>query len=451
MKKMITGISLLLVLAQLAGQPQLLNLNKPDRQKWFTELGFGMFIHWSYDVELGMVISHSMVGASDDFLDRYIHELPQYFNPQNFNPDDWAEIAKKAGMKYVVFTTKHHNGFCMYDTRTTSYNIINTPFGRDATREVIDAFKKAGIAIGIYFSPDDFHWLYTHDILVSRARPESLPGNNPGLMDHLRTQMRELMTNYGPIDIVFIDGRIATTNSEIAKVCWEVNPSVVVTRGAIETPEQQLPDQPVPSPWEACFTAGDQWQYRPTNENYKSARKVIEMLIEARAKGGNLLLNVGPTPEGEIPPEQAGILNEVALWMFINQESMAKIEPWSVIREGDIWLTKHREENSVYAYITNPKLWNLGDTNEFILQSVRATDRTTISVLGHAGKVLEYRPTVDPSPSYEQTMDGLSVTITMAHRIYNDRKWPNPIVVKLEHVEYNSVSKKIMMDSNGIQ
>jgi alpha-L-fucosidase len=434
---MISFICLLVAFSPLFGQRHLLNLNKPERETWFTELGFGMFIHWSYDVELGMVISHSMVGASADYLERYIHDLPQYFNPKDFHPEEWAEIAKKAGMKYVVFTTKHHNGFCMYDTRTTSYNIMNTPFGRDATQEVIEAFRKEGIAIGIYFSPDDFHWLHKHGILVSRARPESLPGNNPELMDYLRTQMRELMTHYGPIDIVFIDGRISSSNSEIAKVCWEVNPDVVVTRGAMETPEQHLPDQPLPSPWEACFTAGDQWQYRPTNENYKTARKVIEMVIETRAKGGNLLLNVGPTPEGEIPPEQAGILNEVALWMFINKESMEHIEPWHVIREGDIWFTRKKGENTVFAYITSPLRWKLGDTTTVVLQSVQSTDETTISLLGHAGKVLEYRPDVDPAPLFVQTQEGLKITVTMAHRIYNDRKWPNPIVVKLENVVFD--------------
>jgi len=431
-------ISLMLFLSLVlpaTGQQQLLNLNKVDREAWFSELGFGMFIHWSYDVELGMVISHSMVGASEDYLDRYIHELPVRFNPDSFEPDEWAEIAKEAGMKYMVFTTKHHNGFCMYDTRTTDYNIINTPFGKDATREVIDAFRNAGIAIGIYFSPDDFHWLYRNNILISRSRPVSQPANNPDLMEYLKVQMRELMTNYGTIDIVFIDGNHAVTNTEIAKVCWELNPDVVVTRGAIETPEQKLPDRPLPSPWEACFTAGDQWQYRPTNENYKSAREVIEMLIETRAKGGNLLLNVGPTPGGTIPPEQAGILNEVALWMFINKESMEGIEPWVVTREGDVWLTRKKRQPAVYAYLTRPLNWRLGDRKVFVLQSVKSTLDTRVSVLGHAGKVLEYHPEVDPSAICVQTPEGLSVSITMAHRIYNDRKWPNPVVVKLDNVE----------------
>lgn len=303
---------------QLLAQEKILNLNKPEREHWFSSLGFGMFIHWSYDVTLGMVISHSMVGASDDYLQRYIYELPKAFNPQKFKPEEWVKIAKQSGMKYLVFTTKHHNGFCMYDTKTTDYNIMNTPFAQDATRRVIEACRKEGLAVGLYFSPDDFYFLHKQGRLISRVRKEALASGNPELNNYVKAQMRELMTNYGKIDIVFLDGMEQYAKTELAKVCWEINPDVVVTRGAIETPEQETPEASIPSPWESCYTLGDQWQFRPTNENYKSAFDVISMLIETRAKGGNLLLNLGPTPEGDIPAEQAAIMNEVALWMFIN-------------------------------------------------------------------------------------------------------------------------------------
>ena len=122
--------------------------NKPEREQWFQDLGLGMFIHWSLDAQLGTVISHSLSGASDDYQNRYFTELPQTFNPTNFHPDDWAVLAKLAGMKYVVFTSKHHNGFCMWDTKTTNFNSMNTPFKRDILKEVINAFRKQGIAIG---------------------------------------------------------------------------------------------------------------------------------------------------------------------------------------------------------------------------------------------------------------------------------------------------------------
>ena len=120
--------------------------NKPERVRWFQDLAFGMFIHWNVDVTLGAVISHSLAGASDEYVERYITELPGYFNPGKFDPDSWANLAKLAGMKYVVFTTKHHSGFCMFQTKTTSFNVMNTPFKRDITKEIIEVVSGAQAA-----------------------------------------------------------------------------------------------------------------------------------------------------------------------------------------------------------------------------------------------------------------------------------------------------------------
>lgn len=199
-----------------------LNLNKPEREKWFNELGFGMFIHWSFDVQLGMVISHSMVGASDDYLERYVNELPKTFNPERFDAEKWAEEAKLSGMKYVVFTTKHHNGFCMFDTKTTDFSIMNTPYGQDITKMIVDAFRKEGLAIGLYYSPDDFYFLYKQGTLISRQRPEALASHNKALNEYAKMQMTELMKQYGKIDIVFLDGLDQFSKTELAKVCWEI-------------------------------------------------------------------------------------------------------------------------------------------------------------------------------------------------------------------------------------
>ena len=230
-----------------------LNLNKPEREAWFSDLGLGMFIHWSFDVQLGMVISHSVVGASADYLDRYFNELPETFEPSGFQPEKWAKTAKMAGMKYVVFTAKHHSGFCMYDTETTSFNVMNTPFGTDATREILEAFRKEGLAAGIYFSPDDFWYMYENNIEIGRRKPGSMPSGHPDLMEYLKVQIGELMTRYAPVDIVFIDGVDVAANLEIAGICWEINDDVVVTRGAMETPEQRIPD--TPGAWPYFFTS----------------------------------------------------------------------------------------------------------------------------------------------------------------------------------------------------
>ncbi|WP_338357797.1 alpha-L-fucosidase [Yeosuana marina] len=439
MKKIqrLTVLLLILIGSQAMGQGNILDLNKPKREAWFSKLGFGMFIHWSMDVQLGMVISHSMVGASDDYLDRYVFELPKTFNPDEFDATAWAKAAKLSGMKYVVFTTKHHNGFCMFDTKTTDFDIMNTPYGKDITRQIVDAFRKEGLAIGFYYSPDDFYFLYKQGRLVSRDRPEALASGNEPLNKYVKEQMRELMTNYGKIDIIFLDGREQYAKTELAKVCWEIDPEVVVTRGAMETPEQFTPDQPLPAPWEANYTFGDQWQYRPTNEHYKTANDVIRKLIDIRAKGGNFLLNFGPDEKGRLPKEQAEGLNEISLWMFINQEAFENTVPLDIVREENIWFLKKADENTVYAFLVEDA-WPLGERRVRTIKCLKAGKNPKISVLGQNGKVLEYNPDVDPTPTIKNTKAGLEISVMRAHRIYNDRKWPNPIVVKLEDVVLKS-------------
>jgi alpha-L-fucosidase len=432
-----TFIFLLIILSHNvnAQEEKPLNLNNPEREQWFIDLGFGMFIHWSMDVQLGMVISHSMVGASDDYLNRYVNELPKTFNPVNFDARQWVNAAKLAGMKYIVFTTKHHNGYCMYDTKTTDFGIMNSPYGKDVTKMMIDECRKAGLAVGLYFSPDDFHFLYKQGTLISRVRDEAKPSGNPELTEFVKKQMKELMTQYGKIDIVFLDGVDQYGKTELAKVCWAIDRDVVVTRGAINTPEQETPDSPIPSPWEACYTLGDQWQYRPTNERYKTARDAILKLIEIKAKGGNFLLNFGPDALGNFPPEQLGILNEISLWMFINQEAMNQTIPHqNKIRQDNVWFLTSKDRKTAYLIIDEDH-WIIGDRKTYNLEGFKTTSKSQISVLGHNGKVLEYNKEADPSPFFKQTNESLEISITRSQRIYNDRSWYNPIVVKLTELD----------------
>ncbi len=410
--------------------------NKPERLEWFRDLAFGMFIHWNVDGSLGGVISHSLVGASRDYSDRYFSDLPKLFNPRRYNPDEWAELAKLAGMQYVVFTSKHHAGFCMWDTRTTPFNVMNTPYGKDLLKELVAAFRKQGIAIGFYFSPDDFLWLYRNNRPVARhPHPGVTPKENPGLMELDKTQIRELLTNYGKIDFFFIDG----PESGLRELCWELDPNIVVTRGAIETPEQFIPGLPLAGAWEANLTMGTEWPYKPTNETYKSGRELIRILIETRAKGGNLLLNVGPKPNGELPIEQEDRLREVALWMFVNREAIWNTRPWVVTNEGDTWFTRNGE--TLYAIVGGE--WKYGEPKTLTLKSVAATAQTQISVLGQTGELVEYRPQVKPQASFIQTPEGLKLTAWKAHRLYTNNQWPNPVVIKLTNVKSGVTPPKI--------
>lgn len=405
------------------------NRNLPAQVERFRDLGFGMFIHWGVDTATGPTISHSLAGASKEYAERYFTELPGFFAPDRFDPRAWARLARLAGMQYVVFTTKHHSGFCMFRTNSTEFNVVNTPFGRDLTAELVDAFRAEGIAIGFYFSPDDFHWLYQNGKQIDRNRDDVYPVNNPGLMALDRAQVRELYTNYGPVDYFFIDG----PPEGLRELAWDLQPKTVVTRGAIATPEQNIPGAAPEGAWESCITMGNSWQYRPVNESYKSARELIEMLVETRAKGGNLLLNVGPMPTGELPREQSDRLREIGLWMMANRDAIYNVRPWVVTNENEIWFTRAKDSETVYAIVEQKQEWKWGTPRDITLLSVKATSNSEISVLGQSGEVLEYRADVVPRTTFTQTSEGLKIHATRAQRFYDNRKSPNPVVLKITH------------------
>lgn len=401
--------------------------NRPEREKWFSNLGFGMFIHWSVDSQLGAVISHSLAGASRDYREKFFETLPETFNPSEFKPEDWAVLAKLAGMKYVVFTAKHHAGFCMFKTTTTSFNILNTPFKRDITREVVNAFRKQGIAVGIYFSPEDFYFLHKTGTPVGRLQnPLHYPVSNPELMEYDKAQLKELLTNYGKIDIIFLDGPA----EGLKEYCWKLQPDIVVTRGQMSTPEQKVPDIAIPSPWETCLTMGTDWQYKPTNDNFKSGTELINLLIETRAKGGNLLLNIGPRPDGSIREEEEGRLREIALWNFANAEAIHNTKAARKIREGNVWYTTSADESVIYAFITNTP-WKYGERKEIVLSSLRGGNATSVDILGYDSNLLEYQENFDASIKIQSGGLGLVLSMVNGQRFYTNNKWPNPIVLKI--------------------
>ena len=409
--------------------------NKPEREQQFMDMGFGMFIHWSFDSQVGSVISHSMAGASADYLDKFVNELPKTFNPKKFDPEEWAVLAKLAGMKYMVFTTKHHSGFCMWDTKTTKFNVMNTPFKRDITKEIFDAFRKQGIAIGVYFSPEDFHYLYENKIPIGRLQhPMHFPKNNKGLMELDKAQLKELLTNYGKIDLIFFDG----PEEGLKEYAWKLQPDIIVTRGQMKTPEQELPNKPIPGPWEACFTMGTDWQYKPTNDPHKSGTEIINMLIEIRAKGGNLLMNVGPKPNGELQIEQEARLQEVALWNLVNQEAIHNVRTWNIAKEGNVWFTKAKDGNTVYAFIPAGDAWKYGTRKEFVFKTLQGNEQTKVSILGYGSELVEYKEGFDAKIYLSNTPIGLVISAVNGHRLYTNNQWPNPVVLKIENVNYKA-------------
>ncbi|MCX2479091.1 alpha-L-fucosidase [Pedobacter sp. MC2016-15] len=407
------------------------NLNKPEREEWLRDTGAGLFIHFNVDAQLGVVISHSLVGASNDYVDRYFNELPKTFNPSKFNPKEIAELAKMAGMKYICFTTKHHAGFCFWDTKTTDFNITKTPYKKDMLKEFVEATREAGLDVGFYFSPEDFNFLRNHNIPISRTNVQMDAKTTKAYNDYNQKQCEELMTNYGKIDVFFIDGE---PKEVVKETCWRLQPNLLITRGAIKTPEQALPGAKITQPWLSPITMGTAWQYQPTNDRYKTGTQLINLLIEARAKGGSLLLNVGPKPNGEMAIQQEDRLREMALWNFINHESMDSVRSWVVAKEDDIWFTK-KGKNTVYAFVTDAANWKEAERRHFLLRSVKSTPNTKVSVLGQNSQIIEYKANLDVSCKFTQTAEGLDVSVVKAQRIYDDHRWPNAVVIKLENVE----------------
>lgn len=410
-----------------AAKPHPGRTNDPAAVELFRDRGFGMFIHWGVDGVLGGVISHSLVGASPDFTERFFKTLPSYFDPYDYRPDEWARLAKLAGFEYVMFTAKHHAGFCMWDTKTTDFSVMHTPYGKDVLGPLIAAFRKQGIAIGIYYSPDDFWWLHQHHVTIDRHVKGVYPQDIPEFMDYTKRQLKELLTNYGPIDYMFFDGPA----DQLTDYAWSLQPKLVITRGVMETPEQYTPGVALPGAWEGNLTMGTEWPWKATNEHYKSGKELIDTLIETRAKGGNLLLNIGPKPDGTIAEPQHARLREIALWNFVNGEAIKGVRPWVITNENNVWFTKRNDSKTVYAFLTRIDGWRLGDAKSFTLRSVKATPETKVSVLGQSDEMVEYKPDVNPKTTWKQEDDGLHITAYRAQRLYTDRSWSDPLVLKI--------------------
>lgn len=425
----------------LASKEEMVSRNRPEDLEWLRDAGLGLFIHWSLDSQLGCVISHSLVGASKDYVDRFYEELPKTLNPKKWDFDHLAELARLAGFQYAVFTTKHHNGFCLWDSRTTDFNIMNTPYGKDLVKQYAEAFRKQGIKVGLYFSPEDFRYLRSQGLTITRTPLEPYSKEvMEGYRQLLTDQMTELMTNFGKIDVMFFDGGETMYNEEgeslqqlCMRVAWGLQPGILITRGAIPTPEQQLPGVGVDFAWEGCITLGTAWQYQPTNETYKTGLHVIRLLTETRAKGGSLLLNIGPDANGELCRAQEDIIRELALWHFLNHEAIHNTRPWIITNEDSAWLLRSKDGSALYAVLFDQKDWDRGQRREFLLKSVKASPDTMVEVLGQTGELTEYRPDLDAHTYWEQREDGLHISAMHAQRIYCGIQWRNPLVLKITH------------------
>ncbi len=327
----------------------------PGDTEWFVKDRFGMFIHWGL---YAMPARHEWIKHYECIPEEHYDKYFKYFDPDLYDPRDWAKKAKAAGMKYAVLTTKHHEGFCMFDSQYTDYKCTNTPAGRDLVREYVDAFRAEGLHVGFYYSLIDWHHPdFPIDMLHPRRNDEDAYAQNEGrdvrkYAQYMRDQVRELLTNYGKIDILWFDfsysksaplpgkdwmkgkGKEDWEAKELLALARELQPGIIIdNRTEIEqdlwTPEQYQPlewrrhdETGELVTWEACQTLSGSWGYHRDESTWKSPEMLIRMLVNTVSIGGNLLMNVGPTARGYLDHRADAALQVYADWMKYNARSI---------------------------------------------------------------------------------------------------------------------------------
>lgn len=353
----------------------------------FQDRRFGLFLHWGPYSQLGCIESWPLVWADrkwsnpaiqtrDEmiaFREKYF-ALPKTFNPTAFQPRDWALAAKRAGMRYVVFTTKHHDGFAMFDTRLSDYRITapDVPFHQhpraNIAKAVFDAFRAEGFGIGVYFSKSDWRtpYYWKPGVFAEDRNPNYDPQAEPErwnkFVEFVHGQIEELLTGYGKVDILWLDGgQVRPPKQDIqmeklVAMARRRQPGLIVVNRASQglfedyrTPEQEVPERPIlDHVWESCLTMATQWSYKP-NDTYKSAREIIHLLAKIVSRGGNLLLNIGPQPDGRLPAEAVSRLDEVGRWMAVNGEAIHGTRPVPPYAAGPVVFTaKRRVRYAIY-------------------------------------------------------------------------------------------------------
>lgn len=353
---------------------------KQTRMQWWTDARFGMFIHWGL---YSLPARHEWVKNFERMNDSTYQKYFNNFNPDLYDPDHWALMAKNAGMKYVVITTKHHEGFCLFDSKYTDYKATNTPAGRDLIAPFVEAFRKQGIKVGFYYSLIDWHH---PDFTIDRnhpmrdnaeARKLNAGRDMKKYQQYIKNQLTELLTRYGQIDELFLDfsypgndgkGRNDWDSENLLKLIRKLQPQIIINDRLdlsnvpggwdYQTPEQFMPQawptvNGVKVPWETCQTFSGSWGYFRDEYSWKSVNQLVEMLIETTSKGGNLLLNVGPTSRGMLDERAEERLSGIAQWMKFNSRSIygCTQAPDEFVKPDNCLLTYNPKTNRLYIHV----------------------------------------------------------------------------------------------------
>ena len=413
----------------------------------WQDIKFGLLMHWGTYSEWGIVESWSICPEDEGWTQRrgpyarnYFDYVKAYenlqttFNPTKFDPQKWAAAAKDAGMKYVVFTTKHHDGFCMFDTKQTDYKITSpkTPFSSNPkaniTKEIFNAFRKDGFMIGAYFSKPDWHcpyywWPYfpPKDRNVNYD-PQKHPDKWNEFKNYTYNQIEELMSGYGNVDILWLDGgwvrpksTIDTTvdwqrgitydqdidMARIAKMARSHQPGLLVVDRTVSgkfenyvTPEQTIPATPMPHPWESCITMGNSWSYVP-NDHYKSTNELVHMLLKIISRGGNFLLNVGPSPEGDWSDTAYSRLKEIGVWMKVHADAVYNTIPLAPYEDGNIIYLQSKDKTTRYVYVLSDKTKNVSPPASITVNKIALDKKSKIVLMDAPAAKIKWKPSND--------------------------------------------------------
>ncbi len=388
--------------------------SNPDKMDWWKEAKFGLFIHWGvYSVPAGVYAGKDIAGIGEWIMNRGKIPTTTYqayakqFNPIKYNPEAWVKMAKDAGMKYLVITSKHHDGFTLFETKASKWNVVEaTPYGRDLLKPLAEACHKYGIKLGFYYSQAQ-DWNNPGGAASGGHWDKAQDGSMDDYIDKVAVpQVKEILSNYGQVDILWWDTPTDMTKERAEKFLPILTkyPNLITNNrlgggynGDTETPEQFVPATGFPGRnWETCMTMNDTWGYKSKDNNWKSPKDIIQTLIDIVSKGGNYLLNVGPTSEGLVPQPSIERLGEVGKWMKTNSEAIygTTASPFSYLP----WGRCTQKGNKLYLHVFNwptdgqisvplqnkvIKAYLLSDPKKLLKVEKTAT-KNTISLVGSA-------------------------------------------------------------------
>lgn len=337
-----------------------------SRLDWWREAKFGMFIHWGlYAIPAGEWEGRRVPDIGEWIM--YFARIPvadyeplaQQFNPTQFDAAEWVSLAKQAGQKYIIITSKHHDGFCLFDSKLTDYDIIDaTPFGRDPLKELAAECRKQGIKLGFYYSQtQDWHHPHGHGNDWDYVEEEK---DFAGYIEHyVKPQVREVLSNYGPIAIIWFDTPMRITEEQsqsLLEFCHQLQPDCLVS-GRLGnalgdygcTADNMIPSRPVSADWESPTTMNETWGYKKDDHDWKSTTVLIRKLVDIVSKGGNFLLNVGPKPDGTIPKPSIDRLLAIGEWLQVNGEAVYGTEPGPI--QGESWCRSTTKGDKTFLHV----------------------------------------------------------------------------------------------------